>query len=108
MRTSTEISDKNEIYIYIKISKFLLSVITIIIINIRATHLFSPHLNYNKNVKDVKVCLCAIGKKENLYAQEYVQHYKNLGYNHVFLYDNNVFGDEKFDNVLQNEVKVAL
>ena len=45
-----------------------------------------------------------MGKKENLYAKELVQHYKNIGYNHIFLYDNNKIGDEKFDDVLQDEV----
>ena len=45
-----------------------------------------------------------MGKKENLYAKEFVQHYKNIGYNHIFLYDNNKIGDEKFDDVLQDEV----
>ena len=67
-----------------KIKKLSLLILLIIIINIKATRIFSPHLKYLKNIKDIKVGLCAIGKKENLYVQEYVKHYKNIGYNHIF------------------------
>ena len=56
----------------------------------------------NKN--NIKVCLCVIGKKENLYAAEYVQHYKKLGYKHIFIYDNNDINDERFEDVLNNEI----
>ena len=53
---------------------------------------------------NIKVCLCVIGKKENLYAKEFINHYKKLGYNHIFIYDNNDFNDEKFEDVIQNEI----
>ena len=46
------------------------------------------------NDTHIKVCLCAIGKKENLYVNEYLNHYKKIGYSHIFLYDNNEIGDE--------------
>lgn len=49
--------------------------------------------------------LCAIGKNENLYIKEFVRHYKKLGYNHIFLYDNDDINDEKFENVIKNEIK---
>ena len=45
-----------------------------------------------------------IGKKENLYAKEFVKHYLKLGYNHIFIYDNNNIKDEKFEDVLKNEI----
>jgi hypothetical protein len=38
----------------------------------------------NKKSKLIKVCLCVIGKQENLYAKEYVAHYKKLGYKSYF------------------------
>ena len=50
------------------------------------------------------VCLCAVGRQENRYAKEFVEHYKNLGYNHVFIYDNNNLDEEKFSDVLQEEI----
>jgi len=56
------------------------------------------------NKGQIKVCLCAIGKKENLYVNEYLNHYKKIGYSHVFLYDNNEIGDEKFEDVISKDL----
>ena len=50
------------------------------------------------------VCLCVIAKKENLYAKEFVNHYKKLGYTHLYIYDNNDVNDEKFEDVIQDEI----
>ena len=61
-------------------------------------------LFYQIKEKQLKVCLCVIGKKENLYATEFVEHYKKLGYNKIFIYDNNDLEDEKFEDVIQNEI----
>jgi len=78
------------------LGRFILLILDIIIININYT--------IPKNINDVKVGLCLIGKHENLYAPELIEYYKNLGYNHIFIYDNNDIGDEKFDDVLYNEI----
>ena len=51
-----------------------------------------------------KICICTIGKKENLYAREYVTYYKNLGINKIFIYDNNDINDEKFDLILKDYI----
>lgn len=51
--------------------------------------------------KAIKVCLCAIAKKENLYIKFYLDHYKQLGYDHIYLYDNNDINDEKIEDVIQ-------
>ena len=59
--------------------------------------------NINKN-KELKVCLCTIGKKENLYASEFVEHYKKIGYDKIFIYDNNDIGDERFENILNKHI----
>ena len=61
----------------------------------------------NKNIKlniakNVKVCLCTLGKKENNYIREFVEHYKKLGVDKIFLYDNNDLNDENF-NIILNE-----
>ena len=45
-----------------------------------------------------------IAKKENLYAREYVNHYKKLGYSHIYIYDNNNINDEKFEDVIKEEI----
>ena len=60
--------------------------------------------NYQFEKKQLRVCLCTIGKKENLYAQEFIEHYKTLGYNKIFIYDNNDIEDERFEDVIQKDI----
>ena len=67
--------------------------------------LFALSFKINKNIK---VCLCTLGKKENLYAKEFVDHYKNLGINKIFIYDNNEKNDERFDLVLKDYINNGL
>ena len=57
-----------------------------------------------KNISTIKVGLCVICKQENLYIKEFIEHYKNLGYNHIFLYDNNDINGEKLEDVIQKEI----
>ena len=67
--------------------------------------LYYKILYLNSNfIPKLKVCLCVIGKNENLYIKEFVDYYKNLGYNHIYLYDNNDINDEKFDEVIKEEI----
>ena len=58
----------------------------------------------NSKEKQLKICLCVIGKNENLYVKEFVNHYKNLGYNKIFIYDNNDINDERFEDIIQDEI----
>ena len=53
---------------------------------------------------NIKVCLCSIGKKENLYVEEFVNNYIKLGYDKIFLYDNNDKDDERMDDVLKKQI----
>ena len=41
-----------------------------------------------------KVAICAIGRNENRYAVEFVEHYKKIGVSKMFIYDN-YFNDEE-------------
>ncbi len=52
----------------------------------------------------LKVALVAIGRMENLYAREFVEHYKNLGFSKIIIMDNNHDGEEHFENVLQDYI----
>lgn len=54
---------------------------------------------------NTKVCLCTFGKKENLYAKEFVEHYKTYGVDKIFIYDNNDLNDEYFDEVISEYIK---
>ena len=66
------------------------------------------NIKYNENINNIEnttqVCLCAIGKKENLYIKEFINHYKQLGYNHIYLYDNNDENDERFEDIIQEDI----
>lgn len=48
----------------------------------------------------MKVALCAIARLENNYIKEWVEHYKNVGFDKIFLYDNNHDGEEHFEDVI--------
>ena len=50
------------------------------------------------------IALCAIGRRENRYAQEFVEHYLGLGIDHIFICDNNHDGEERFEDVLGNRI----
>ena len=54
---------------------------------------------------NIKVALCTMGKKENLYAREFFDYYINLGVDHLFIYDNNEPFSEKIQDVLDNKYK---
>lgn len=55
--------------------------------------------------KSIKICLCCIGKNENLYAREFVEHYKRIGYDNIFIYDNNEKKGERFEEVINDYIK---
>lgn len=40
-----------------------------------------------------RIAICAIGRNENRYAEEWVEHYKKIGVSKIFVYDN-YFGNE--------------
>jgi hypothetical protein len=55
-----------------------------------------------------KVAVCAIGRLENRYAVEWVEHYNALGVDKIFIYDNNRVGDgELFADVLQPYIETG-
>lgn len=60
------------------------------------------HLNlYNKPKKYTgKVLLCCIGKMENNYIREFVEHNKSIGFDNIVLYDNNDIDGEHFEDVI--------
>ena len=52
----------------------------------------------------MKVALCCIGKNENRYIREYVDHYRTVGVDKIFLFDNNDPDGERFEEVIQPEI----
>ncbi len=54
------------------------------------------------------VAVCAIGRLENRYAVEWVEHYNALGVDKIFIYDNNRLEDgELFSDVLQPYIEAG-
>lgn len=52
----------------------------------------------------MKVAVCSIGRLENRYIKEFVEYYKKLGIDKIFLYDNNHDGEEHFEDVIGDYV----
>ena len=46
-----------------------------------------------------------MGKSENLYAKEFIEYYINLGFDHLFIYDNNDPHTEKISQILEDKYK---
>ena len=53
----------------------------------------------NSNYEYLKICLCTLGKQENRYIREFVEHYKKYGVDKIYLYDNNNVDGENFEEV---------
>ena len=52
----------------------------------------------------MKVALCCIVKDENKYLVEYVEHYKSIGFSHIYIYDYNDKNGEHPEEVLQKYI----
>lgn len=50
------------------------------------------------------VAICAIGRLENRYAKEFVEHHLKQGVQKIIIYDNNHDGEEAFDMVLKSYI----
>lgn len=48
----------------------------------------------------IKIALCTMGKKENLYVKEFINYYKKLGIDKIFIYDDNDINTENFRDVV--------
>ena len=57
-----------------------------------------------KNIEKLKVCLCTVGKEENLYVREYIFHYKKYNLDKIFIYDNNEINGENFNKVINDYI----
>lgn len=51
----------------------------------------------------MKIALCCIAKCENLYLSEWVNHHLNLGFDHIYIYDNNDTDGERCEDIIGKE-----
>ena len=63
------------------------------------------YLYFIKNLNNIKIALCTMGKKENLYIKEFVDYYIRLGIDHIFIYDDNDPNTEKMTNIINDTYK---
>jgi hypothetical protein len=56
-------------------------------------------------INNIKVCICTIGKNENKYIKEFIDHYKYYGIDKIMIYDNNDINGERFELELNNYIK---
>ena len=50
----------------------------------------------------MKKALITIGRMENRYAREFIEYHLNLGFDHIYVLDNNRQHEEHFEDVLQD------
>ena len=63
---------------------------------------------WQETEKSASIAVCAIGRMENRYAVEWVEHYKQLGVVKIYIYDNNRPEDgETFSDVLQPYIEAG-
>ena len=55
----------------------------------------------------MRTALVAIGRMENRYAREWVEHHHEVGFNHIYILDNNRTGEEHFEDVLQDYIDIG-
>ena len=66
------------------------------------------HKHIEETREPCKVAVCAIGRLENRYAVEWVEHYKSLCVDKIFIYDNNRVDDgELLSDVLQPYIEAG-
>ena len=80
------------------LNKFALIIIILLLIIINKIKRFEI-INKDK-LSNLKVCICTLGKDENKYIAEFVEHYKNYGVDKIYLYDNNDINGEKFEDAI--------
>ena len=56
----------------------------------------------------IKIALCTMGKKENLYVNEFINYYKKLGVNKIFIYDDNEPNSERIKDVITLDKSVIV
>ena len=104
-------------FLFKRISKYLLIYFSIMFITLAFNFRRRINLVYTKNeeekktkidsnlAKGLKIALCTMGRKENLYVKEFVDYYIKLGVEHLFIYDHNLPNTEKISDEIESKYK---
>ena len=88
----------NEININLKANIFkIINIVLFLIIILKSIFFNSEKL--------IKIALCTMGKRENLYAKEFIDYYIKLGIDSIFIYDDNNVNSEKISDVIDGSYK---
>ena len=70
------------------------------------THIIFNNISsiINKQYLNQTVCVCTLGKNENKYINEWVEHYKKYGVDKIYLYDNNDVEGERFEDKIKDYI----
>ncbi len=88
---------------------FLKPIAVRIYMRIYNTYYIPIKRSYNRRwtqyTKTGKIALCCIAKMENDYIRFFVEYYKNLHFDKIFIYDNNDIDGEKFEDVINDYIQ---
>ena len=89
-------------YLFRYILKSLFALFQLLIYSFIKSRFKNPNIYGNNNT--YFACIANIGKFENLYAREFVEHYISLGVEKFYLMDDNLLNSEKLSDVLLNYI----
>ena len=107
-RKFTKSNEKNCYIFYINKYSILYKLLTLLFMIIFLS--FNYNVPQKDEIMDIslfnsKVCICTLGKEENKYIIEFIEYYKNMGVDKIYLYDINNIDGEHFEEVIDNYIK---
>ena len=109
-----EYTTKKYFQLLIRVKNFIIILLIIFLLLLfyddKHNKISKSKIHSSKKINDennTKVCICTLGKNENRYIKEFINHYKKLGVDKIFLHDNNDIGgkNESFENEISEYVK---
>ena len=100
----------NELLYKLKLTNELLEIYSSLYDYIRNGYI-KPKFRKINNLYELNkgnICICTIGKYENLYIREFVDYYHSIGITKIFLYDNNNEEAEKFEDAINDYIKSTI
>ncbi|ORY13775.1 hypothetical protein LY90DRAFT_518137 [Neocallimastix californiae] len=83
---------------------FQLNFISFIILFINIINVYSNYNNKNVSKKNFRTAICAIAKMENDYINDWCRYHFNLGFDDIYIYDNNDENYEPVENRIDKDI----
>ena len=62
-------------------------------------------VSFCKQKKHLKLVICTMARKKNLYIKEYIENYQKLGFDHIYIFDDNDKNTENISYIIGNSYK---